>query len=63
VNRIGLDGNGLNYSGNTCLISPLGEVYATPDGQEHNQHSILHSDYLDEIRQKLPFLADSIPII
>lgn len=58
VNRVGVDGNDINYSGNTLIIDPLGEVlYHMAD--EEDIHTItLKKEKLEEIRGKFPFLGD-----
>ena len=58
VNRVGTDGNEINYSGNSLIIDPLGEVlYHMAD--EEDIHTItLKKEKLEEIRKKFPFLSD-----
>ncbi|MEJ7738883.1 MAG: nitrilase family protein [Chitinophagaceae bacterium] len=59
VNRVGKDGNGVSYSGDSMVIDPLGEVMH----QQPNEESIitisLQRDKLDEIRNKYPFWRDA----
>jgi predicted amidohydrolase len=58
VNRVGTDGNGNNYSGDSSLIDPLGEKIWT---KENTGGCItLELDYqkLGEIRKRFPFLED-----
>lgn len=58
LNRVGEDANNLSYSGDSCFISPLGEIE-----QYHAYDEIIMSDMLEvealkELREKLPFLQD-----
>lgn len=59
VNRVGTDGSGLEYSGNSVLLDSLGsERAATLAGKEDIlQCEINHSDLMT-IRKKLPFYKD-----
>lgn len=58
VNRIG-KGNGLEYSGDSAVISPLGEI----EGRQPNIEQIINTSLsvkgLKTVREKLPFLKDS----
>lgn len=59
VNRVGADGNGINHSGDTCVIHPNGtELYR----KTHQPHLAIHTIDLDEVkkyRSDFPALADS----
>ncbi|MDG1428306.1 MAG: nitrilase-related carbon-nitrogen hydrolase [Crocinitomicaceae bacterium] len=58
VNRVGIDGNGFNYSGDSSLTDALGNTYPlTPCKQEIKSFVIKYKD-LAEIREMLPFLKD-----
>ncbi len=58
VNRIGTDGTGLTYSGDSAVSGPLGEPMLAP-GAEAGVYTItLDKDMLTEAREKLPFLKD-----
>jgi predicted amidohydrolase len=58
VNRVGLDGGGLSYSGDSVCIDPLGgETLCTP-AQEETRVVTLKYDRLLEVRESLPFLKD-----
>lgn len=58
LNRVGEDGKGLIYSGDSMLIDPLGEkTICTPCKEEVLVHELNH-DKLTEVRQLLPFLKD-----
>lgn len=58
VNRVGEDANELSYSGDSCLISPLGEVEQYHAYDEIIMSDMLEVDLLKETRSKLPFLRD-----
>jgi predicted amidohydrolase len=59
VNRVGTDGNGLTYSGDSCVIDPWGAVIF----QESNQPSIytarLSYDLLKRCREDFPVWMDA----
>ena len=59
VNRVGKDANGLQYSGHSAAIDPLGEVILQfKDNQEAEKSVILDKETILETRQKLGFLND-----
>lgn len=55
-NRIGLDGNGINHSGDSMIIGPIGEILSEP----HNDiiEYELDIDYLKKTRNDFQFLND-----
>lgn len=57
VNRVG-KGNGLSYSGDSRIISPLGEMLASSSGGEELISASLSYEALISLREKLPFLKD-----
>lgn len=59
TNRVGLDGSGLEYSGDSMCVSPLGEVETTNEGKEEIMIGELSAALLFEAREKLPFLKDA----
>ena len=59
VNRVGLDGNDITYSGDSMVVDPLGEVLNTNTGGEVNLSAILEKKHLQEVRTKYPFLKDA----
>jgi len=60
VNRIGTDGNGVLYSGESMLINALGEVIVTAgSGQECTVTGEITMSELSEFRAKNPFLKDA----
>lgn len=61
VNRIGEDANQLIYSGDSLLVSALGETISSIEpNQEIVQTLVLKATELTTIRENLPFLKDSL---
>ncbi|MEM6397038.1 MAG: amidohydrolase [Bacteroidota bacterium] len=59
VNRVGTDGNGLDYKGNSCVIDPGWRHTLTEMSYvEGVQTASLSAGHLKEVREKLPFLKD-----
>lgn len=58
VNRVGNDGNGIPHNGGSRLVDPMGEVLAECDEQQALLSAVFSRNYLNEIREKLPFLQD-----
>jgi omega-amidase len=60
VNRIGIDGTGIKYSGDSMILGPKGEIIA--EGRQ-NEESIVSGeisiDELSDFRKKFPVLDDS----
>ena len=59
VNRVGKDGNGIEHSGDSMLVSPLGEIIYTRSGVEDISTHRLQKEALNEIRSKFPFWKDA----
>ncbi len=59
VNRVGTDGNGFEYSGDSRLIDALGQEYLLEQGKEMTQTFVMKKSELEKIREKLPFLKDA----
>lgn len=59
VNRVGDDGNHIYHSGDTMVVSPLGEVLYHQQDREEVHTISLDKDRLVEARQKFPFLKDA----
>ncbi|MEO0731238.1 MAG: amidohydrolase [Bacteroidota bacterium] len=59
VNRVGTDGNGHQYRGDSCVIDPgwRKTLYSVAD-KEVVHTEVLLADHLQEVRRKRPFLAD-----
>lgn len=59
VNRIGLDGKNLQYSGDSMIVTPLGEdVAKTKEGKEDLKTIEISKTTLQEVRSSLNFLKD-----
>jgi omega-amidase len=59
VNRVGEDGNGIYYSGDSMIIDPLGEILYSKTNHEDVFTYTLQKDKLMEVRNKFPFWKDS----
>lgn len=58
VNRIGLDGNGLEYVGHSGVYNVLGEEIAFAKAQQEIITTTLSKNHIIQTRTKLPFLKD-----
>lgn len=59
VNRIGKDGENIDYSGGTVLIDPKGnELYSVPDNKQKAGIFEISLPLLKEFREKFPVLED-----
>ncbi len=58
-NIVGTDGNGLQYSGDSCIVDPLGETLAEASGSPAVITAIIQPEVLHNIRTKLAFLNDA----
>ena len=66
VNRVGQDGNQINYSGNSAVVNPKGELISTiPENQNIIQTLAISLDELNDFRAKFPvgMDADSFEIL
>ncbi|MCZ2222126.1 MAG: amidohydrolase [Chitinophagales bacterium] len=59
VNRVGEDGNKINYSGDSMIINPLGEIVYSKADDEDIYTISLQKEHLQDVRNKFPFLADA----
>ena len=59
VNRVGADGNGFVYSGDTAAFGPLGDALAEGGAASGTTGVTLDLDGLRDVRQRLPFLRDA----
>src|SRR5687768_5119343 len=59
VNRIGQDGNGIEYNGNSSIISPKGEIIYTNEGTESMRTIALSSNSLEAFRDRFPAYQDA----
>lgn len=58
VNRVGTDGNGLDYAGDTMVVTPYGEVeYHAAHRVATATHTLL-LDHVQDVRRKIPYLGD-----
>jgi predicted amidohydrolase len=58
LNRIGIDGNGLHYPGESCIIGPLGDIiYSKPEVDDIVTIQ-LDKHVLNDIRASFPFQKD-----
>lgn len=60
VNRVG-HGNGLDYTGDSRIVDPWGEVLAAAAGSENLILADITADVVRDARAKFPFLADRRP--
>jgi predicted amidohydrolase len=62
VNRVGVDGNGIPYSGDSVAIDPRGNVLIeTEKGREGLLYAELNAEELKDFRAKFPVLHDADP--
>ncbi len=59
VNRVGNDGNGIYYSGDSMAVNPLGEVLYHKAHDEDICTITLEKEELEKIREKMPFWKDA----
>lgn len=59
VNRVGEDGNGIYYSGDSMVIHPLGTVLYHKAQDEDICTITLQKEELEDIRKKMPFWKDA----
>jgi predicted amidohydrolase len=58
VNRVGVDGNGLAYAGDSMIVDPLGEILASASEVETIVMADVDSQVVADGRARFPFLAD-----
>lgn len=59
VNRVGDDGNGIHYSGDSMVIDPLGEILYHKKEEEDIFTITLEKEHLQTVREKFPFWKDA----
>lgn len=59
LNRVGTDGNGNYYSGDSMVVNPLGEVLYHKAHDEDIYTITLQKEELEKIREKMPFWKDA----
>ena len=58
VNRVGIDGNNLEYTGHSAVYNALGSELIKSELKEGILSTSLSKEHLQETRKKLPFLED-----
>jgi len=58
ANRIGTDGQNIRYSGNSQVVSPLGEIIGNIGNEENIILVELHKNELEQLRKSFPVLDD-----
>lgn len=58
VNRIGIDGNDLDYTGHSQILSPVGVQIANAEEAETTITATLDREEVKRVRERLPYLAD-----
>ncbi len=59
VNRVGADGNNIEHSGDSCVISPLGETIYHKAFEEDIYTITLNKSEVEDVRNKFPFWKDA----
>lgn len=59
VNRVGNDGNNIYHSGDSSVISPLGEILYHKKDEEDVFTITLNKEELETVREKFPFWRDA----
>jgi len=59
VNRVGTDGNSINYLGRSAVYGPKGETILLLDNKEEYSEVLLSIDELMEFRKSFPVLNDA----
>jgi predicted amidohydrolase len=58
LNRVGRDGNGLDYAGDSMIVDPLGRVLARAEQVETAVTAPVDPDVVADVRGRFPFLQD-----
>ncbi|SRR5579862_1252299 len=58
LNRVGSDGNQIEYNGDSMIVDPLGQVLYQSEREEVYTFT-LHKQKLTEVRERFPFLRDA----
>ncbi len=59
VNRVGEDGNGILYSGDSMIVDPLGEILYQKNNEEDIVTCTLQKEKINEVRERFPFWKDA----
>jgi predicted amidohydrolase len=57
-NCVGKDGNEINYSGNSCIINPLGEILVSKEYEEDFLYYSIQKSDIEIVRSQFPFAKD-----
>ncbi len=58
VNRVGTDGNDLDYAGDSMIIDPSGNLLATASEGEAMLLADVDPEEVERVRKRFPFMAD-----
>jgi predicted amidohydrolase len=59
-NRVGTDGNGVSYSGDSIIINPRGEMISSDAGNEESRiDGEISLNDIEEFRRKFPVFEDA----
>jgi len=61
VNRVGTDGNGHAYSGDSMVLDPTGKILYHQEFKEDIHICTLEKEVVTEVRNHFPFLKDADP--
>ena len=59
VNRVGMDGKGHHYTGDSASVDPRGDADVMKASREDVLHTVLHREALDDFRAKFPVADDA----
>ncbi|MCO6496078.1 MAG: amidohydrolase [Chitinophagaceae bacterium] len=59
VNRVGIDGNGHGYAGDSLIIDPLGNILVDLGSDEKIVTHTFHKEDMEKVRSHFPFLEDA----
>jgi predicted amidohydrolase len=59
VNRVGEDGKGIHYSGDSMIVDPLGEIIYQKNNTEEIFTCTFQKEKITEVREKFPFWKDA----
>lgn len=59
VNRVGKDGNDINYTGNSMIVDPLGQILYKKEDEEDIFTITLTKERLIDTRERFPFWKDA----
>jgi predicted amidohydrolase len=57
-NCVGKDGNEINYSGDSCIINPLGEILVSKEYEEDFLYYSIQKSDIESVRNQFPFAKD-----